>query len=336
MVLLFSSIAVASDFHIPDTLSPEAKKVMVTFSKSFLSTQSFPAKEDSKGWKALREKYIGYVEPLNQQVIKAFKPTLVEERINNIPVITIRPQNIDEQDKRLLIYLHGGAYTLFSAKSSLYNSVPLADKTGIRTLAIDYSTAPEKKWQTIVDEVVTVIKALYSKGYSNQSIGIIGDSAGGGLAIAAVLKLRDQGDLIPKALVLWSPWVDLTATGDSYQTLKGAEPTFTYNGLLKHAADAYAEPKDQKHPYVSPLYADFKQGFPATLIQGGTKELLLSDFVRLYQKMDQAHIAVKLDLYEGMWHVFQSHYALPEAKVALLKSAVFLISILGKSRVQKK
>jgi acetyl esterase/lipase len=159
-----------------------------------------------------------------------------------------------------------------------------------------------------------------------EDIAIYGDSAGGGLAAGSVLKLRDAGLGTPAAVVLWSPWADITETGDTYQTLKEAEPNFLYEKVLGPSADAYADRKDQKHPYVSPVYADFTKGFPPTLLQGGTREIFLSNFVRLYQALDNSGQTVKLDLYEGMPHVFQLKLPeSPESVTALQKMNSFLI-----------
>ena len=116
--------------------------------------------------------------------------------------------------------------------------------------------------------------------------------------------MRDLGMEMPAALVLWSPWADVNEIGDTYFTLRDAEVFYTYEGLMGPSAHAYADAKYHKHPYVSPVYADFTKGFPPTLIQGGTKEVLLSAYVRLYQAIDQAGHVVKLDVYEGMPHVF--------------------------------
>lgn len=162
-------------------------------------------------------------------------------------------------------------------------------------------------------------------------IAIYGDSAGGGMAAGVVLKMRDDGMGMPAAVVLWSPWADITETGDTYETLKLAEPMYIYEKHLKHSADAYADPKDQKNPYVSPVYGDYTKGFPPTLIQGGTKEIFLSNFIRLYQALDSDGQKAKLDLYEGMSHVFQAFMPdTPESKMALGKVDAFLKQHLGK------
>ena len=137
---------------------------------------------------------------------------------------------------------------------------------------------------------------------------------------------------MPAAVVLWSPWADITDRGDSAITLKNFEPDHLYDKHLKPSADAYADPKDQKHPYVSPVYGDYSKGFPPTLIQGGTREIFLSHFVRQYRAIDGAGGIAVLDLYDGMPHVFQIRAELadaPETKTALKKMAAFLKRHLG-------
>jgi acetyl esterase/lipase len=132
--------------------------------------------------------------------------------------------------------------------------------------------------------------------------------------------MRDKGLGMPAAAILVSPWVDVTRTGDTEFTLAHAEPNYLYEKHSKNAAGAYADPKDQKHPYASPVYGDFSKGFPPTLIQGGTKEILLSGFIRLYQALDRAGLVVKLDIYEGMPHNFASRIPeAPESRLARKK-----------------
>ncbi|MFI5406635.1 MAG: alpha/beta hydrolase fold domain-containing protein, partial [Nitrososphaerales archaeon] len=151
-----------------------------------------------------------------------------------------------------------------------------------------------------------------------------GDSAGGGLVASSVLKMRDEGIGIPSAIVLWSPWTDVSRTGDTYSTLKRADP-FISELMLKNMGDTYANLTDQKNPYVSPVYGNFTKGFPPTMIQVGTKEVLLSDSVRLYQSLDQADIPVKLDVYEGMPHVFQTSLNdTTESTLAISKTIEFI------------
>ena len=192
-------------------------------------------------------------------------------------------------------------------------------------ISVEYTNTHRARWQEISDQVVTVFKALKEQGFAMKDIAMYGDSAGGGLAAGSVLKLRNADLGMPAALVLWSPWADITETGDTYVTLKDAEPNYIYKKVLEPSAAAYADPNDQKHPYVSPVYGDFNKGFPPTLIQGGTREIFLSNFVRLYQALDTAGQPVTLDLYEGMPHVFQLKLIeSPESVTALKKVNTFL------------
>jgi acetyl esterase/lipase len=177
--------------------------------------------------------------------------------------------------------------------------------------------APEAKFDEITEQVVLVCEALVFGGHSLKNAVMYGDSSGGGLAAAAILKMRDQGWALPAAAVLVSPAVDLTPAGDTDFTLRNADPSFLYDTHLKNAAGAYADPENQRNPYASPIYGDFSRGFSPTLIQGGTKEILLSGFVRLYQALDSAGQSVKLDLYEGMVHNFPTRIPdSPEGKLA--------------------
>jgi acetyl esterase/lipase len=142
--------------------------------------------------------------------------------------------------------------------------------------------------------------------------------------------MRDEGIGIPAAIVLWSPWTDVTVSGDSYYRLNNTDPFLPSALLLDNMSRAYTSPTDQKNPYVSPVYGNFSKGFPPTLIQGGTSEFMLSDFVRLYQAIDQVDIPVKLDIYEGMPHDFQIFlYNTPETYTALSKMSNFLHHYLG-------
>jgi acetyl esterase/lipase len=246
-----------------------------------------------------------------------------------VPVLEITPNGWKDNGK-VLVYVHGGAYTMFSARTSLNSSGPVATHTGLRVIAVDYTNPPRAKWQEVTDQVITVFRELMKQGYAMKDIGLYGDSAGGGLAAGSVLKLRDAGLGTPAAVVLWSPWADITETGDTYQTLKESEPNFLYEKVLGPSADAYADQEDQKHPYVSPVYGDFTKGFPPTLIQGGTREIFLSNFVRLYQAIDTSGQTVKLDLYEGMPHVFQVKLPeSPESVTALKKMNTFLLKHLN-------
>lgn len=313
---------------IPDTVSDEARAYLKSLPGPD-ARPAAPAPGDLTAWKKAWQDREAERLPLAEAALRRYGPTVTERKLGGVPVLDIKPRGWRDSG-RVLVYAHGGAYTFFSARSTLSSSVVAADATGLRVVSVDYTVAPAGKWEQVTGEVVAVLTALQQEGVRLKATAIYGDSAGGGLAAGAVLKMRDRGLGMPAAVVLWSPWADITDSGDTAVTLKHAEPTYLYDRHLKPAADAYADPRDQKHPYVSPVYGDFARGFPPTLIQGGTKETFLSHFVRLYQALDQAGGTVKLDLYEGMPHVFQPRLAdAPEGQAALKKMAAFLKQHLG-------
>ena len=308
---------------IPTTISKEAQEELqkITFDPSDLKV---PDPYDLNGWKKQYNYSESIFRELSQPIIDSYQPNITETKLGRIQVLDVKPKNWNDNGK-VLVYTHGGAYTFGSANSTLGSPILAANATGLRVISINYTVAPFSKWNQTTDEVVSVIQALKDQGYSlEDDIAMFGDSAGGGLVAGSVLKMRDKGLGIPAAVALWSPWLDLTGNGDTYFTLKDADPFLSYDSFLKNAADAYADPADQKNPYVSPVYSNFSKGYPPTLIQGGTREIFLSEFVRLYQALDQANVPVKLDIYEGMPHVHQYLYKTPESKIALSKMNDFL------------
>ena len=282
---------------LPTTISKEEQEELqkITFDPSILKV---PDPSDLNGWKKQYHDSESIFVELSQPIIDFYQPNITETKLGGLQILDIKPKNWKDNGK-VLVYTHGGAYTFGSANSTLGSPVLAANTTGLRVISVNYTVAPFSKWNQTTDEVVSVIQALEDQqGYSLDDIAMFGDSAGGGLVADSVLKMRDKGLGIPAAVVLWSPWLDLTGNGDTYFTLKDADPYLSYDSFLKNAAGAYAHPTD-KNPYVSPVYGNFSKGYPPTLIQGGTREIFLSEFVRLYQALDQANIPVKLDIYEG-------------------------------------
>lgn len=314
--------------YVPPTVSSEWQQ-MLAKSGNPTNNPAAPAANDIEAWKKAYDDMESAAKQWVEPMLKRYQPTVSKQTMGGVPVLDVKPKGW-EDNKRILVYVHGGAYTYFSAYSTLGSSMVAAEATGLRVISVDYTVAPAAKWQQITDQVIAVFEALRKEGYSPKQVAIYGDSAGGGLAAGVVLKMRDKGLPLPAAVVLWSPWSDITDVGDTYTTLKSAEPAYLYEKHLKACADSYADPKDQKHPYVSPVYGDYSKGFPPTLIQGGTKEIFLSNFIRQYQAIDTAGGTVKLDLYEGMPHVFQAWQPdFPEGKLALAKMRTFLRKNMG-------
>ncbi len=205
--------------------------------------------------------------------------------------------------KQVILHCHGGGYSTGSSLYARTLTAKLASCTGMEVLAFDYRLAPEHPAPAPLEDALKVWDYLMLKGYGARDVIITGDSAGGNLALALVLKLKEQGRLLPKGLVLMSPWTDLTSSGESFREKEDLDPVLNAS-YIERMIHAYAEGRDLQDPYLSPLFGNF-EGFPPTYIQVGSNEILLSDSIRLKEKMQAAGVNVKLDVFEGMWHVFQ-------------------------------
>lgn len=273
-------------------------------------------------WQKTWESNEKEVEPEVEEMRLAYPSTMDEWSIAGANHLLITPNNFrNENAHRLVVYIHGGGYTLFSPESSVGSSLPAAHYLGAKVLALRYPLAWQKPYPAARDLVVAVYKELLTH-YASQKIAMFGDSAGGALLMSAVLTLRDEGIPLPSVLGLLSPWADLTKTGDSQTLLRGADPILDYDLNLKASADLYAGGINLNDPRVSPLYADFSKGFPPCYISTGTRDLFLSHCARLQRKLIDAKIANQLIVYEGMWHVFQS-FLIPEQREAWRDMAAF-------------
>ena len=327
LLLPVSAQVADRDIFVPTTISAEAQEVLNNLSAGRGYTRPVPAPDNLEAWRIVHETLESGPLAQSKNIAAANNVTVTEATIGGVPVLDIRPAiwlSDGPNGSKVLVYTHGGAYTLFSAGSTLGSSAQMSRATGLRVISVDYTTAPFANWSEIQEQVISVFEALLAQGYTMNDIAIYGDSAGGGLATSTVLNLRDQEMGMPAVVVLWSPWVDLTDRGDTLQTLKEDDPQLTYSTVLGPSALAYADGLDLGDRRVSPLYSDFSKGFPPTLIQGGTKEILLSTAVRLYRTLDTAGQEVTLDIYEGMPHVFQQQ-PIPEAQLAINKSAAFIL-----------
>ena len=309
--------------HVPETVSPEAQVFLRSLRDPKLAP-AFPEPSDFAAWRELQQRAETQGRARSTALLERYPVVVSELLLGGIPALDVRARGT-AANGNVLVYTHGGAHVMYSARSMLGRAAVAAHETGLRVVSIDYTLAPQCKYDRMSDEVVAAITALIEQGTPLERIAIYGDSSGGGLAAASVLKMRDRGLGMPAVAILASPWLDVTPSGDTETTLHDADPNQLYEKHTRFAAAAFADPADQKHPSASPVYGDFSKGFPPTLIQGGLKETLLSGFVRFYQALDVAGISAKLDLYEGMVHNFQDRIPdAPESILARRKMAEFL------------
>lgn len=205
--------------------------------------------------------------------------------------------------KYIILYCHGGGYMTGSCMYARTITSKLADSTSMDVLSFDYRLAPEHPFPAALEDGLKIWDHLMLLGYGARDIIVAGDSAGGNLALALVHKLKQQERLLPRGLILLSPWTDLTASGKTHQTKAEIDPILNAR-YLEEVTEAYAGGRDLTDPLVSPLFGDFT-GFPPTYIQVGGNEILLSDSTRLHKKMLKADVSAHLEVFRGMWHVFQ-------------------------------
>lgn len=224
--------------------------------------------------------------------------------------------------EKVLMYLHGGAYVMGSCNTHRALTAYIARACGMRGLLLNYRLAPEHPFPAAVDDAVAAYRWLLYNRFKPCDIVIVGDSAGGGLALATLLSLRDAGDPLPAAAVCITPWADLARTVDSLKDRAKAEPRVTLQSLS--LGSLYIGGNDPRLPLISPLYADLG-GLPPLLIQAGTDDMLLSDATRLAERAKSAGVDVTLEQWARMWHVFHLHAPmLPEAKRAIKAIGVFV------------
>ncbi len=222
-----------------------------------------------------------------------------------------------------LLYLHGGAYNIGSLNTHRDIAARISKASKVKTLLIDYRRAPEHSHPAAVEDVVMAYRWLLKNQFSPQNIVIAGDSAGGGLAIAALVSLRDDGDPLPAAAVCLSAWTDLEGTGESFTTHVQSDPFLTPE-WLRFMAKHYVANNDARMPLISPLYADLHD-LPPIFIQVGSDEILLSDSTRLAERAREAGVDATLDVWEGMWHVWHFFAGqMPEGNRAMKEVGKFI------------
>ncbi len=279
----------------PRSISPDARARLARFVDEDgvpLNRSRYPAPGDFAGWLADKQRGNLRMESLLPQ---GRSPTTTAEIAGCVVHVATPPA----ADHRVYLDIHGGALIYGAGECCRRGASLGADQFGVRCYAVDYRTPPEHPYPAALDDCVAVYRALLDRHRPGDII-VGGSSAGGNLAAALVLRARDEGLPLPAALMLRTPELDLTESGDSFETNRFLdvvlpEPLMPINLL-------YAGGHDLAHPYLSPLFGDFSRGFPPTYLQTGTRDLFLSNTVRMHRALRRAGIPVELHVFEGMPH----------------------------------
>lgn len=227
---------------------------------------------------------------------------------------------------RVILYLHGGGYTLCSPATHRGITGSIAQVCKSRIFVPEYRLAPEHPFPAALEDALISYRWLLGQGFSSHQITLGGDSAGGGLALATAISLRDSGEPLPAALFLISPWTDLTFSGESHRTRKDVDPIF---GNMIHDTDtgfapSYLGRESPSNPLISPLLADLR-GLPPSIIHVGDNEVLLNDSTRLFDKLKAENVEVRIHIWQGLWHVFQAFVPfLPESRQSIIEIGEFI------------
>lgn len=223
---------------------------------------------------------------------------------------------------RVLLYLHGGGYVACSPRTHRSLTGALASASGSSVFALRYRLAPENPYPAALEDAVAAYRWLLSRGTRPERLVVVGDSAGGGLALAMLTALREAGGPMPAAVICFSPWTDLAATGPSLIHNEDRCAMF-FGDTIRKTAPLYLSGVDPRTPLASPLYADLR-GLPPLLVHVSDSEVLLDDSLRLVERAEQAGLKVQLRVWPDQPHVWQLFGALPEARDSISQAVTFI------------
>ena len=285
------------DIPLPRSISPEAQKRLAAAIDSF-SSEPFPAADAPA---AVWKERIARMDAATLAGLKALDavPGIADtiEHLGDLPVYVAEPAGAAAD--ACVLELHGGGLICLGGEPCRLMGRRSAMMTGLRTYSPDYRMPPDYPYPAALDDCIAAYRWLLDR-YKPERIVVSGASAGANLAAALTLRARDEGLPLPAGVVLRTPEVDLTESGDTYETLLGLDCILP--NRIMEASLLYAAGEPLTSPYVSPLYGDFTKGFPRTFLQSGTRDLLLSSTVQMHRALCRAHVQAELHVWEGMPH----------------------------------
>ena len=284
----------------PRSISVSARAAlarMVTPDGTVVPPAPLPPADDLDAWTELRERV--------DQIIMTFKNPDLQTKtsvetvdFNGIAVHVARPSDTDVTS-RVYLEIHGGGLVYGGGAPARRDAELITHRHGVTACSVDYRMPPEYPYPAALEDCLAVYRGVLDH-HSPHEVIVGGTSAGGNLAAALLLRARDEGLPAPAALVLLTPQLDLTESGDSFEVNRFVDVNLC--GNLAEGIALYAGNHDLSHPYLSPLFGDFTRGFPPTFLQAGTRDLFLSHAVRMHRALRRANIPVELHVFEGMPH----------------------------------
>jgi acetyl esterase/lipase len=321
--LLAGQLYKATDLPTPTGASKALQQAIVDAGKPDIALKKLLVPQSADQWRSAIALRAESQTVSLDELASDLNLTITRDIIAGVAVHRVVPNDV-VLGKGLFIYVHGGAYVFGGGDASVGEGALIAARSGITAISIDYRMPPDDPHPAAVTDLEMVYRALLET-HDATNIGMGGTSAGGGLSMAAVHHFKALGLPIPGALYLGTPWADLTKTGDTMFTLEGIDRVLvTYDGILEAAALLYADGEDLKDPLLSPVYGDLA-GFPATYLVTGTRDMFLSDTVRVHRKLRNSGVEADLNVYEGLSHAEYAFVAgSPEHEATYRELAEFL------------
>lgn len=310
----------ARELPVPRHVSPELQAVIARPLAPGWDT--IPA--DAAAWRAMAAASAEVAAPDVARIKAAYGVSVTAEQIAGVPVFRIQPREVASGwEGRQLMHLHGGGYVLFPGEAGAGEGMLMAGLVGVEVVSVDYRMAPDHPFPAALEDAGAVWRALAAE-HDPKAMAVFGASAGGGLTLALMLKLKAEAGPMPAAIAPGTPWADLTGGGDSINA-----NAFVVNVLVsKHgwvgaAGPLYAAGRDLRDPLVSPLFGDFS-GLPPAIVTSGTRDLLLSQAVRTHRRLRAAGVEAALQVFEGQSHAQFLEPFVPETAEAFAEIAAFL------------
>jgi monoterpene epsilon-lactone hydrolase len=287
----------ARDIPVPGSVSPEAQGILAA-GRLGPPPKELPALDDAAGWKAYVAESDEFVRSMVGDPLGRFSGTIEQRVIGSFPVYVLTPEGVSEADPRVYFDIHGGAWVLGGGDLCKMTAAMSASQVGARVWTPDYRMPPDHPFPTPLDDCMTAYRALLEERRPEEIV-VGGASAGGNLAAALVLRAKDEGVSLPAALVINTGAFDLTMSGDSWHTNDGLDNVLSASASGCPAL--YSGDHDLRAPYISPLFGDLR-GFPPTILLTGTRDMLLSDNVRMHRALRAAGVQAELHVWEAAGH----------------------------------
>jgi monoterpene epsilon-lactone hydrolase len=287
----------AREIPVPTSVSPEAQAVLAV-GRLGPPPQDLPALDDTDGWRAYVAETDGFVRSMVGDATADFKGSIEERDIGPCPLYVVTPDGVADDDRRVFLDIHGGAWVLGGGDLCQRTTIASANALGVRAWSVDYRMPPDHPFPTPLDDCLAAYRLLLDERDPSE-IMVGGASAGGNLAGALILRARDEGLPLPAAVVFNTGAFDLTGAGDSWLINDGLDSVLS--GPVEPCTLLYAGTHDRQEPYISPLFGDLS-GFPPAILLTGTRDRLLSDNVRMHRALLAAGAQAELHVWEAAGH----------------------------------